>query len=202
MRGLPHVRRYWDFPSFFSAKRQRKSISVVYRCTPPRFYPSCFARCAHSWADISPRDFASLEDNLWEQVGSKVVDPILQKDLRSLKWLDRRIHVAKDSETVSLTLQLPTRLHPSIAELKEMVEKVAFDELDQWISKNGYQLKPRIEVTTKDAKPIPAMARYVENHEDLVKQLGPGLVNVSQYLAVYSCKVQNVGAFYVVLRIF
>jgi len=143
-----------------------------------------------------------LEDNLWEQVGSKVVDPILQKDLRSLKWLDRRIHVAKDSETVSLTLQLPTRLHPSIAELKEMVEKVAFDELDQWISKNGYQLKPRIEVTTKDAKPIPAMARYVENHEDLVKQLGPGLVNVSQYLAVYSCKVQNVGAFYVVLRIF
>lgn len=144
--------------------------------------------CLHTWSDVSPRDLASLEDKLWRSIGADVVDPILQKDLGSLKWLDRRIEVAKNGETAKLTVRLPTQLYPSKEELKERVQAKASEEVEEWISKHIYELDGRIDVEVTAAKPVPAMSKYVENHEELLKQLGPGLVNVSQYLAVYSCK--------------
>ena len=148
-------------------------------------------RSAHTWSDVSPRDFASLEDTLCKNVGSTVIDPILQKDLSSLKWIDRRLNVAHDGAAVKVTLKLPTLLHPSMLELKALVEKESLKELEKWISSHKYELDSRVDVEITTTKPIPAMARYVENHEELLKQVGPGLVNVSQYLAVYSCKVCN-----------
>ena len=147
----------------------------------------------HTWADVSPRELASLEDRLWKSVGTKVIEPILQKDLGSLKWLDRRIEVLADNKNAAkLTVRLPTQLYPSKNELLDQVQTIASQEVEDWNSKQTDKLDDaRIDVEMVAAKPVPAMSKYVENHEELLKQLGPGLVNVSQYLAVYSCKVSR-----------
>ena len=188
------TRRIWGLhPCGWKPAATVASSSTDRFCKPSHFErPS--ATCTtvsglHTWSDVSPRDLASLEDRLWQSVGTKVVEPILQKDLGSLKWLDRRIEVAKDGEAAKLTIRLPTQLYPSGAELQEKIQAIASQQVREWISKQKYELGGRIDVEIAAAKPVPAMSKYVENHEELLKQLGPGLVNVSQYLAVYSCKV-------------
>lgn len=132
--------------------------------------------------------FAELEDNLWKSIGRRTNDPILEENLASLKWIDRRVHLADGNKTLKIVLRIPSLLHPAKTELKETVRDVAKEELSQWIAKHNLDLKAEIAVELLGSKPVPNLARFVENHEELVKQLGPGLVNVSQYLAIYSCK--------------
>lgn len=150
------------------------------------------ASSIHTWSDVSPRDLASLEDRLCQSVGTKVIEPILKKDLGSLKWMDRRIVVATEQNAAKLSVRIPTQLYPSKDELLKQVLKITSREVQDWNAQRTDQLDDaRIQVELVAAKPVPAMSKYVENHEELLKQLGPGLVNVSQYLAVYSCKVRT-----------
>jgi len=146
-----------------------------------------------SWADVSPRHLAALEDHLCQSLGEKVVDPVLQKPLSKLNWLDRRLHVVPGDENsnAKLTLRVPTKLYPALPELQQQIQTVASQEVQDWFSQHesSYELfNGTVQVEVEAAKPVPNMRKYVENHEELLKQLGPGLVNVSQYLAVYSCK--------------
>ena len=141
--------------------------------------------CIHTFADVSPRSFAELEDQLWNAVSSSAVDPITEKNLSDLKWIDRRFELADDNKTLKIALKLPTLLHPSKSELKNSVQNIAKQELSNWISEQKLDLDVDVSVELSGSKPVPNMARFVENHEELVKQLGPGLVNVAQYLAVY-----------------
>ena len=150
--------------------------------------PPCARRYAHSWSNISHRDFASLEDQIF-RAGSRVVDPILKTEVGQLNWLQRRIQVTKDSEPALMTLRLPSLLHPSLSELQHSIQTIATTEFEQWKANKKYDLDLGIKVEVTPSKPIPSMARYAENHEELTSQLGPGLVNVSQFIAVYSCKV-------------
>lgn len=136
----------------------------------------------HTLADVSPRAFAELEDQIWRNIASKANDPILQKDLGTLKWTGKRIE--SDGDRLKLVLRLPTLLHPKITELKRIVKDIAARELSSWTSKRGMYLNAEITVDVV-APVLPTMARFVESHDELIKQLGPGLVNVSQYLAVY-----------------
>jgi hypothetical protein len=144
-----------------------------------------FSSYIHTFSDVTTRSFAELEDQLWKAVGSKAIDPILGKDLASLKWIDRRLELADADKLLKIKLRLPTLLHPSKSELKETVLNIAKDELFQWMTKQNLDLSLDVAVELVGSKPVPHMARFVENNEELVKQLGPGLVNVSQYLAVY-----------------
>lgn len=138
-------------------------------------------RLKHDWSDLSPRNFAALEDSIIQNVGTNVFDPVLHKDLSSLKWLDRRILVSEGKATI--TLRLPSQLHPSLADLKANVKKYAQKELETWLSQNNYQLEAKFDVEVVTTNPLKDRAKDAEN------TLGPGLARVSQFLAVYSCKV-------------
>lgn len=139
----------------------------------------------HTLSDVSPRLYAELEHQLWSSVGSKAIDPIVGKDLRSLKWIDRRMELAEGGKTLKMVLRLPTLLHPSKEELRKTVQEIAAKEVAQWLIRQRLDLNVNVTVEVVGTKPVPTMARFVENQEELVKQLGPGLVNVAQYLAVY-----------------
>lgn len=187
--------RGWQSTSSWSLPPSSPSFTALARSSrKPSYFGShntagtILSRSLHTWADVSPRELASLEDRLWQSVGAKVVEPTLQKDLGSLKWLDRRIEVLANA--AKLTVRLPTLLYPSKDELLKQVQTIASQEVQDWNSQQADKLDhAQIDVEMVAAKPVPAMSKYVENHEELLKQLGPGLVNVSQYLAVYSCKV-------------
>lgn len=148
---------------------------------------------------LSPREVADLEDLLLKKVGTQVIDPVLQKDLATLQWFHSRIAVS-DNGTIQILLRMPSLLHPSLQELKETVRVRAEQEIQQWFkSKKGRDNDDETAAATADIKvnveamatqPIPIMARFVEDPEDLVKDIGPGLANVSHFVAVYSCKVR------------
>jgi Mrp family chromosome partitioning ATPase len=142
----------------------------------------------HTLSDVSPRDFALLEEQIVRSIRKNAIDPISQKDLGSLQWVNRRIESRDGGKSLKIALQLPSLLHPSLTELKENVQSIAEEEWKKWAVKRGGDFDVKLDVQLIASKPIPAMARFVENHEELVSQLGPGLVHVSQYIAVYSCK--------------
>jgi hypothetical protein len=137
---------------------------------------------------LSPRQVADLEDRLWKTAASRVQDDVLQKDLKSLQWWTRRIAVSDDG-TIQILLKLPSLLHPSLQELKDAVKLEAENEINLWLKENGREEPARVNVEAIASPPMPFMARLVEDPEDLVKELGPGLANVSHFVAVYSCKV-------------
>lgn len=137
---------------------------------------------------LSPRQAADLEDRLWKTVASRLQDDVLKKDLLSLQWWTRRIAVSDDG-TIQILLKLPSLLHPSLQELKDAVKLEAENEINLWLKEIGREEPARVNVEAIASPPMPMMARLVENPEDLVKELGPGLANVSHFVAVYSCKV-------------
>jgi len=144
---------------------------------------------------LSARQVADLEDLLMANVGSQVQDPVLHKDLVSLQWFHSRIAVSEDG-TVQILLRLPSLLHPALHELKETVRILAEKEIGQWLlsSQQQEQQQPTIHVNVEvmATQPIPMMARLVEDPEELINDIGPGLANVSHFVAVYSCKVCTV----------
>ena len=104
------------------------------------------------------------------------------------------------SHDVVLTLRLPTLLHPSIATLQEGILRTVQKEVAlAAMEKAGLPLhhngthQPHDEVTVhievRAKTPIP-FVRNVEEEDDVVEGLGPGLANVAHFLAVYSCKVR------------
>jgi len=133
---------------------------------------------ARSKSMLSRREIASLEDDLTKAVG-QLKDPILSKDLKTLGWLPKRLVVRDDRESVSLEIQLPSLLHPALDDLKFQIRSIADDLLRN-------HCKVDIEVQT--SKPYPIYTASSDQRTEYLKQLGPGLANVSHCIAVYSCK--------------
>jgi hypothetical protein len=50
----------------------------------------------------------------------------------------------------------------------------------------------KVNVEAIASKPVPWMAKDAEDQKDIKSRLGPGLANVANFLAVYSCKVRTV----------
>lgn len=147
-------------------------------------------RSANSWASLSKRDFAALEDRLVTKVGAAVKDPVLESDLQSLGWIQRRVNVSNDG-SLGLHLKLPTLLHPERTRLASEVEKASKDELQAIAQEKGFTNVPLdVSVETSAAPVVPIVARRPEEHDEVIKKLGPGLAKVAHFLAVYSCKVR------------
>jgi hypothetical protein len=179
----------------------RTSLSTVTRSQSPVpvWSGKATATCYRSMQTtprlkLSPRQAANLEDRLWKTVASRVQDDVLKKDLLSLQWWTRRIAVSDDG-TIQILLKLPSLLHPSLQELKDTVKVEAENEINLWLKEMGREEPARVNVEAIASPPMPMMARLVENPEDLVKELGPGLANVSHFVAVYSCKVCTIDSF-------
>ena len=169
----------------------------------------------HSIAGASPRQMANLEERLWSVVGANVVDPETKLRLQKLGWLHRKLAVSQKvdaggdqknqssgkstKDSVQILLQLPTLLHPTLESLKSMVEKEARHEIDQWAADNNLSMTTddsnngglpfEVEIKAVAKQPIPWTVQSGQQSQDDVKSgLGPGLTNVSHFLAVYSCK--------------
>ena len=168
----------------------------------------------HSVAGASPRQMADLEERVWSVVGANVKDPETNLYLDRLGWLHRRLTVSRSTvdddsrdknsnsckDSVQIILQLPTLLHPSLESLESTVRKEAKREIDRWMADNNLPMNGsnnegttslQFEVNVKSIakQPIPWTVQSGQHSQDDVKSLlGPGLANVSHFLAVYSCK--------------
>jgi hypothetical protein len=148
---------------------------------------------------LSRRQIADLEEYLYESVGNFVNDPVSGRTVNELKWTNKRIAISKRSEDgtiiIDTLLRLPSLLHPSLQELKDQFREVAQKHAKDWfirenigtLAQNG-EVVVNVEVLPE--KPVSAMARLLENPDELLSSLGPGLVAVSHIIAVYSCKVR------------
>mmetsp|Transcript_14407 Transcript_14407/g.20296 ORF Transcript_14407/g.20296 Transcript_14407/m.20296 type:complete len:618 (+) Transcript_14407:123-1976(+) len=143
-------------------------------------------RCIRAVSSFSPREMAALEERLITYVGLQVKDPVLQKDLRTLGWIQKRIVFSDNS--LRIELRLPTFLHPALQELKECIEIKAREELERISFEKGWKSPPQVNLHVVATQPHPVVAREVEEHTELISRLGPGLANVAHFVAVYSCK--------------
>lgn len=145
---------------------------------------------------------ADLEDWLSRRVGKRVRDPVVDQDLASLQWINPRIAVSATDGTLQILLKLPSLLHPHLDELKREVVQAVKEEVWAWLKgtssatqslENGdndddSSKSVKVNVEAIATKPIPIMVRLVEDTEELLGHLGPGLECVSHFVAVYSCK--------------
>lgn len=149
---------------------------------------------------LTKREFAQLEERIYKAAGS-VVDPILGRSLDSLQWLHRRLAVSSSPvETgrgdaapgLRMLLKVPTLLHPGLSDLKRRVRDAADRELQNSSNEIGQMLSVDVEAIA--TRPVPYAARWMggnEEQEVFLRDLGPGLANVSHIVAVYSCKVRS-----------
>jgi hypothetical protein len=181
--------------TFFSLPRSPSLLSQRYAETfPSNEFQSIhnreIRRTIHTPLGVSAREIAALEDRVWQTVGTKVHDPVLKKDLKTLEWMNRRLAFSKDG-TVQILLKMPTLLHPSLDAIKSQVKQAAEEEIRKWSLEKGLDLPAKANVEAIPSKPFPWMANNPEDLKDIESRLGPGLGNVAHFLAVYSCKVRN-----------
>ena len=133
---------------------------------------------------------AELEDRVWSSVGTLVKDPEIDLYLKDLGWMNKRLAVSADG-TIQVLLKLPTMLHPSLDRLKEKVRDVAENEVQTFLSEKSLSSKDiKVNVEAMANTPVPFTSAN-EDPKEIEARLGPGLVNVTHYLAVYSCKVSE-----------
>ena len=143
----------------------------------------------------SPRQVAEFESQLLEACRS-VYDPVLSRSLKELGWI-RRVsffsNQTDDNKDIKIQLKVdvkvPSLLYPSLNELESMIRKVVMkmseDNLNIRIDDCLIDIKAGKIVPDKGKVPLSLNQAKVENSQN---SLGPGLANVSQFLAVYSCK--------------
>lgn len=118
-----------------------------------------------------------------------VIDPVVQQDLAALQWIHPKLAISEDG-TLHVLLKLPSLLHPRKDELKELVKLACEQEFRLWASDRNIENSspPKVCVEVIASKPVPMMEKLVQDKEELLKSLGPGLSSVSHFVAVYSCK--------------
>ena len=156
---------------------------------------TCWAAVSRKYFQtLSKRQLADMEETLVSALDRSVRDPVLDKNLASLGWLSSRcVAVSADGQTVELLLRLPSLLHPELENLKDLVASEATRVLNQWRENHVATLSNKSDLSRVNVEAIagsatPFMTRLVENPDEMVRELGPGLENVSHVIAVYSCK--------------
>ena len=200
--GLSKLYHQYEHQKVFRSKDA--PLYVVNMLKPRR-------RDFHTIAGASPRQMADLEERVWSTVGFNVKDPETNLHLHKLGWLHRRLTVAQSiaggdsgdinhnsgNDSVQITLRLPSLLHPSLESLESMVREETKREVDRWVADNKLSMVQsdtkscNIDVKVKSVakQPIPWTVQSGQHSQESVKErLGPGLANVSHFLAVYSCK--------------
>jgi hypothetical protein len=144
---------------------------------------------------LSRRQVAALEEFLYESVGNVVKDPVLGRTINDLKWMSKRIATSHRGEEgaifIDILLKLPSLLHPSLQELKKTFREIAQANAEEWFNRQNVNVKHVVvNVEALPEKPVSAMSRLLEDPNELLNSLGPGLSSVSHVVAVYSCKVR------------
>ena len=157
---------------------------------------STTAAAATTIFGASPRQMVVLEEQVWSAVSKNITDPETKQKLEKLGWVHRRLAVSENN-TIQMLLQLPSLLHPSLNELQSMIKHEAKQAIEVWIEETGLKQKyegddnlhVNVNVEVLPQKPVPWLVQAKQqDQEDVNSRLGPGLANVSHFLAVYSCK--------------
>jgi len=199
-RTLHHLRKPVDKPFGSECSSIRDSIRRDYLGSAEKLKQG--HRGFHSIAGASPRQMADLEERVWSTVGSNVKDPETNLHLHNLGWVHRKLTVSrsvdetKSKDAVQIILQLPTLLHPSLESLESKVRDEAIQEINRWATDNNLSMvssdgspQVQVDVKTTTKQPIPwTVQSGQQSQDDVNSRLGPGLANVSHFLAVYSCK--------------
>jgi len=163
--------------------RQRLSRATAI-IAPPNHHPDltmCRRQLTNSPPSIvvdrslSPRQAAALEESILKELQQSLQDTILKTDIRTLGWLK---NVTINNKVVKVVLRLPTLLHPHLKELESDIQRIVSQKVPPGFT---------VQVDTSATQPIP-FVRNIQEHTELISNLGPGLSNVSHFLAVYSCK--------------
>ena len=160
----------------------------------------------------SPRKVAKLEEDLLQVLSKEVKDPIIPNispQFRSVSFqnLPSSTHITPpygtnipDSTqtlddqmipTVTVTIRSSTSLlHPAIDELKSNIQQVLAKELS--INEED-PLNIQVQLDASTTKPIPWISNNnnVSDVQEYISKIGPGLQNVANTVAVYSCKVRQ-----------
>ena len=208
------IRRLTGFPCNISHSRIRASRSFSFDSnqTPGFSFSSLSKR---ELADLEERLWKNVGNHVVDPVLGDVGSNSKPQSLASLHWLHKRIGISEDGSTLQMLLRLPSLLHPFLPELKESIIAEAQRQVRQFLEeRNGERDSTsksgtgpsivNVNVEAIATKPVPVMARLLleemtdssddqeeiqKEEEQLIRTLGPGLVNVSHFLAVYSCKV-------------
>lgn len=184
--SAPLTRRFLHHCTSSSRSNAAFTISPMEGCITRYIAPQ--TRLFHGIPNTSPREMAELEDRVWSSVGTLVKDPEIDLSLKDLGWMNRRLAVSEDG-TIQVLLKLPTMLHPSLDRLKESVRNVAEREVQTFMSEKSLDTDGiKVNVEAMATSPVPFTCLRGEDLKEIEARLGPGLVNVSHYVAVYSCK--------------
>lgn len=105
------------------------------------------------------------------------------------------------ASSIVVNLLLPTLMHPGVQEIKKDIQMIVSKQVVFAMKKdNAVDVKRDIEdsqsegeeivkvdVKIKVSKPSP-FVHNIEEQDEVIKRLGPGLANVRHFIAVYSCK--------------
>lgn len=92
--------------------------------------------------------------------------------------------------TIQILLTVPSLLHPKLNELKVSVREASEAEIHEFFASKGRD-SSKISVNVEaiaSSQSLPFMARLLDDHEEFLNELGPGLCSVTHAVAVYSCK--------------
>lgn len=149
---------------------------------------------------FTPRIKAKMESTIMNHLRS-VVEPILKKDLDELGWL-KRVSVNEESSQISseassvfhvnVQVNLPSLLYPSTEKLKNLLENEIYFVCQKTFHTESVTcgVDCSVGISSLDRHLSSAHAQYhlLQESDKVEDNLGPGLANVSQFLAIYSCK--------------
>jgi len=102
---------------------------------------------------------------------------------------------------VHINLRLPTLMHPNMQDMKDKIQSIVTAQIHSAMGMRQENMPMKssekdaglsnanamIHVNIVASKPAP-FVRNIDEQNELIKKLGPGLSNVRHFLAVYSCK--------------
>eukprot|EP00590_Aulacoseira_subarctica_P002650 CAMPEP_0172432504 /NCGR_PEP_ID=MMETSP1064-20121228/63729_1 /TAXON_ID=202472 /ORGANISM="Aulacoseira subarctica , Strain CCAP 1002/5" /LENGTH=536 /DNA_ID=CAMNT_0013179871 /DNA_START=234 /DNA_END=1840 /DNA_ORIENTATION=- len=124
---------------------------------------------------------------------SNVLDPFLQRQIRSLGWLKNVAFSAgqeSDSLNVTVHLRIPSMLHPQLQELKARISSAAREAVETMnLTSNADLISVNVNISLEPTKPLHLYERDPQQLQlQQLESLGPGLASVTHSVAIYSCK--------------
>lgn len=158
-------------------------------CYRPRFARHFTATTAIAFPPTSSREHIKMEEKLMGY--SNVLDPFLQKPIRSLGWLKKvSLDTNKEHPSITIHVRIPSKLHPKLQELEENIsEKIRMAIKQMNLAQDDKTMSIRVEISLQPAKPLQGYQQTLQPLElQQLESLGPGLSSVTHSVAVYSCK--------------
>ena len=198
--------RPFELATLFGQHQRRRRM-----CSSTRRYHSIAGASPRQMADLEERVWSAVGSNVkypdtdlyLKKLGWNQRRLGVSKKGTSDTSSSKEESNTSSQDVVQILLQVPTLLLEHLEQVKSMVRKEAKREIVQWASDNKLQITTTtgtsneqddmslldVNVNVIPQQPTPWIVQTgQQSQEDVTSKLGPGLSNVSHFLAVYSCK--------------